>query len=105
MRVATAAGSFYYEVNGEEYFYSAVSPRAEEWRLCAAGFAKLERTILKLVDGNQHLRLQLLLTRLAERAAGRRLRRVALLFDPDRTLVDQCARYLASYARRPPPEG
>lgn len=127
LRLATAAGSFYYEVNGEEYFYSAVSPRIEERRLRAAGFAdvhvaacnvasfrdplasprlaKLERAILKLVDGNQHLRLQLLLTRLAERAAGRRLRRVALLFDPDRTLVDQCARYLVSYARRPLPEG
>ena len=127
LRLATSEGSFYYEVNGEEMFYSAVSPRVEEQRLRAAGFtdvrvsacniasfrdllasprlAKLERAVLKLVDSNQHLRLQLLLTRLAGKAACRRLRRVALLFDPDRTLVDQCARYLVSYARRPPPEG
>ena len=122
LRLATSEGSFYYEVNNEEYFYSAVSPRVEERRLRAAGFrdvdvracnvasfrdllasprlARLERAVLKLVDGNQHLRLQLLLTRLAEKAARRRLRRVAPLFDPDRTLVDQCARYLCSYASR-----
>ena len=122
LRLATSEGSFYYEVNNEEYFYSAVSPRVEERRLRAAGFrdvdvracnvasfrdllasprlARLERAVLKLVDGNQHLRLQLLLTRLAEKAARRRLQRVAPLFDPDRTLVDQCARYLCSYASR-----
>ena len=122
LRLATSEGSFYYEVNSEEYFYSAVSPRVEAARLKSAGFrdvdvracnvasfrdllasprlARLERAVLKLVDGNQHLRLQLLLTRLAEKAARRRLRRVAPLFDPDRTLVDQCARYLCSYASR-----
>jgi hypothetical protein len=122
LRLATSEGSFYYEVNNEEFFYSAVSPRVEERRLRAAGFrdvdvracnvasfrdllasprlARLERAVLKLVDGNQHLRLQLLLTRLAEKAARRRLRRIAPLFDPDRTLVDQCARYLCSYASR-----
>ena len=122
LRLATSEGSFYYEVNGEDYFYSAVSPRKEAARLKSAGFrdvdvracnvasfrdllasprlARLERAVLKLVDGNQHLRLQLLLTRLAEKAARRRLRRIAPLFDPDRTLVDQCARYLCSYASR-----
>ena len=122
LRLATSEGHFYYEVNGEDYFYSAVSPRVEAARLRAAGFrfvevracnvasfrdllasprlARLENAVLKLVDGNQHLRLQLLLTRLAEKAARRRLRRVAPLFDPDRTLVDQCARYLCSYASR-----
>ena len=124
LRLATSEGSFYYEVNGEDCFYSAVSPREEAARLKSAGFldvevracnvasfrdllasprlARLERAVLKLVDGNQHLRLQLLLTRLAEKAARRRLRRVAPLFDPDRTLVDQCARYLCSYASRTP---
>ena len=70
--------------------------------LASPRLARLERAVLKLVDGNQHLRLQLLLTRLAEKAARRRLRRVAPLFDPDRTLVDQCARYLCSYASRTP---
>ena len=122
LRLATSEGSFYYEVNGEDYFYSAVSPKEEAARLKSAGFldvevracnvasfrdllasprlARLERAVLKLVDGNQHLRLQLLLTRLAEKAARRRLRRVAPLFDPDRTLVDQAARYLISVARR-----
>ena len=124
LRLATSEGSFYYEVNGEDYFYSAVSPKEEAARLKSAGFldvevracnvasfrdllasprlARLERAVLKLVDGNQHLRLQLLLTRLAEKAVRRRLRRVAPLFDPDRTLVDQCARYLCSYASRTP---
>ena len=74
--------------------------RALEQRARAVHVARLERAVLKLVDGNQHLRLQLLLTRLASRAARRRFARVAPLFDPDRTLVDQCARYLCSYASR-----
>ena len=78
----------------------APAPHEELEGLGRPGLARLERAVLKLVDGNQHLRLQLLLTRLAEKAARRRLRRVAPLFNPDRTLVDQCARYLCSYASR-----
>ena len=84
-------GAFIKAPCGAEQCHAAPRPRP---------LARLERAVLKLVDGNQHLRLQLLLTRLAEKAARRRLRRVAPLFDPDRTLVDQCARYLCSYASR-----
>ena len=54
--------------------------------------------MLRLVDADDHLGLQLLLTRLASRAAGRRLARTARLFDPERSLVDQCARYLVTSA-------
>jgi len=122
IRLATRPGDFYYPVAGHDYFFSAVTPARERQRLLAAGFAeatisacnvvsfrdilgsavvaKLERAALRLVDADDHLGLQRLLALGAARATGEKARRTARLFDPDRTLVDQAARYLISVARR-----
>ena len=122
IRLATRPGDFYYPVAGHDYFFSAVTPQRERQRLLAAGFAeatisacnvvsfrdilgsavvaKLERAALRLVDADDHLGLQRLLALGAARATGEKARRTARLFDPDRTLVDQAARYLISVARR-----
>ena len=122
IRLATRPGDFYYPVAGHDYFFSAVTPARERQRLLAAGYAeatisacnvvsfrdilgsavvaKLERAALRLVDADDHLGLQRLLALGAARATGGAPRRTARLFDPDRTLVDQAARYLISVARR-----
>ncbi|KAH8052681.1 glutamine amidotransferase [Aureococcus anophagefferens] len=122
IRLATRPGDFYYPVAGHDYFFSAVTPARERQRLLAAGFAeatisacnvvsfrdilgsavvaKLELAALRLVDADDHLGLQRLLALGAARATGEKARRTARLFDPDRTLVDQAARYLISVARR-----
>ncbi|KAH8074129.1 hypothetical protein JL720_10680 [Aureococcus anophagefferens] len=90
IRLATRPGDFYYPVAGHDYFFSAVTPARERQRLLAAGFA--EATISAC-----NVRL---LALGAARATGEKARRTARLFDPDRTLVDQAARYLISVARR-----
>ena len=124
IRLAVRDGDFYYPVAGHEYFFSAVSPRRERARLLDAGFtaaavsacnvasfrdilasprmAKLERAALAFVARDDHLRFQLFLSRAVARATGRPVARTARLFDPNRTLVDQAARYIVSVSARPP---
>ena len=79
VKLATGDGQFYYNVDGRDLFYSAVTPAQEIERLGAAGFsqvamhpcnvisfrditrstraAKLERAAIKLINSGDKLRL------------------------------------------------
>ena len=125
LRLATNEGDFYYSVQDHEYFYSAVTPQLEQDRLLAAGYMtanvsacsvasfrdllrsdsllKLEAAALRLINANNHSGLQRLLMAGARVATkgSKELSQTVRLFDPEKTLVHQCARYLISVAERP----